>query len=69
MDHTKVSYVAERYAGVRIRFGSQVYCALGDHSSLVHNPRAFPHRLELEIMMLMMPYVVSRVSLTLREPC
>ena len=49
--------------------GSQVYCALGDHSSLVHNPRAFPHMSELKIMMLMMSCVVLRVSLTLREPC
>lgn len=56
--HKGVSYVAERYAEVQVRFGSQVYCALGDHSSLVHNPSAFPHMLELKIMMLMMPCVV-----------
>lgn len=61
--------MAERYAEVQVRFGSQVYCALGDHSSLVHNPRAFPHMSELKIMMLMMSCVVLRVSLTLREPC
>ena len=60
-------------AEVQVQFGSQVYCALGDHSSLkqkYHWRIIREHfHVELKVMMLMMPCVVSRVSLILMEPC